>query len=487
MGRTALLVLAVWMGGLATAWAECVSLELLSTVSGYHDATSNDARKARWASVLQALGMDYQTEPMSCADAWHYHDKGAAWAKKWAGVPEAICCVVDAAATPLNNPPQTPNSPPELKAPIPSSVHLRPGEDWVLNLDDHFSDADGDVLAYSWRLHDSDAVTVALSGSVLTVTGAATGAATVTVEAADALTAVVTTVSFQVFETAQQQQQPWTVTFTGHNVRTLSGGTKTLQMSFASEDVDITLGTATVMAIVHLTEDGWVSSYGAYSEAQYFRGSQTSLLADHQLDCSQGKGAIYLEPRRRPLNIRGVFNHGVSVPVGHRLHLLDACGYHPYWTRPAANPPTKRGIHRLVARKNGNKAEIRLHLTGEKSKPIPQGINITIYSQTNLGIGSVPGCALKVVRADPDLNGWHAARDGRSWRYYKHWQCRHSRQSMTTLWALDIEGITTPSIVEVKNVTHGVCARRIIGSSNPRLARCNESYHDGPREVVLKW
>ena len=77
-----------------------------------------------------------------------------------------------------------PNRPPLVTDSIPAqTVHA--GESVTLDLAEHFSDPDGDALAYVAASSAPGVVSVAVSGSDVTVTGVSAGAATVTVTASD--------------------------------------------------------------------------------------------------------------------------------------------------------------------------------------------------------------------------------------------------------------------------------------------------------------
>ena len=84
---------------------QCVSTELHETVRGYHADPPNDAARARWAAVLQAFGDAMGVTAMTADEAQAYHDRGPAWEEKWAGIPEAIECLENAAVGAVVNGP----------------------------------------------------------------------------------------------------------------------------------------------------------------------------------------------------------------------------------------------------------------------------------------------------------------------------------------------------------------------------------------------
>ncbi len=76
------------------------------------------------------------------------------------------------------------NPPPVVERPIPDFALLLGGQPYEVDLDTVFVDPNGDGLAFSFGV-DSDAVSLALNGSVLIVTPSKLGVATVTVTAGD--------------------------------------------------------------------------------------------------------------------------------------------------------------------------------------------------------------------------------------------------------------------------------------------------------------
>jgi len=77
-----------------------------------------------------------------------------------------------------------PNRPPVAGDSIPS-LELSPGGSATVDLTAHFEDPDGDSLSFTAETSDEGVVTAAVSGSVMTVTGAARGEAEITVTATD--------------------------------------------------------------------------------------------------------------------------------------------------------------------------------------------------------------------------------------------------------------------------------------------------------------
>ena len=77
------------------------------------------------------------------------------------------------------------NDPPEAVGVIPDQALEEGGAPVTVDLTPYFTDVDGDVLTYEAVSSDETAVTTAVSGATLTLTAVVTGAATVTVTAAD--------------------------------------------------------------------------------------------------------------------------------------------------------------------------------------------------------------------------------------------------------------------------------------------------------------
>ena len=92
-------------------------------------------------------------------------------------------CGGDGATTPAP-PPPPPNQAPTAALPI-SPQSLTIGTPAMVNLAEHFSDPDGDQLAYMATTSDAGVVSVSVSGSVLTLTPAREGNASVSVTARD--------------------------------------------------------------------------------------------------------------------------------------------------------------------------------------------------------------------------------------------------------------------------------------------------------------
>ena len=76
------------------------------------------------------------------------------------------------------------NQAPEAVGTIPAQT-ITAGQTATVDVSSFFSDPDGDALTYAAESNNTDAVTVSISGSSLTVTGVAAGTATVTVTASD--------------------------------------------------------------------------------------------------------------------------------------------------------------------------------------------------------------------------------------------------------------------------------------------------------------
>lgn len=68
-----------------------------------------------------------------------------------------------------------PNQPPTVSGSIPDQRLSGPGEATTLDVSGHFSDPDGDALAYAAASSDTSVVTVSMAGSAATLTGGSTG------------------------------------------------------------------------------------------------------------------------------------------------------------------------------------------------------------------------------------------------------------------------------------------------------------------------
>ncbi len=79
---------------------------------------------------------------------------------------------------------EAPNRAPEITDSIPPQTLLA-GDTVRLDASEHFSDPDGDALAYSAETSDAAAATASVSGSTVAVTGVSAGTATLTVTARD--------------------------------------------------------------------------------------------------------------------------------------------------------------------------------------------------------------------------------------------------------------------------------------------------------------
>ena len=90
----------------------------------------------------------------------------------------------DAAAAEQSFDVTVPNRGPELADTIPDQ-ELAVGDSTVIELEDYFSDPDGDTLAYAPETSDESVAAVSISGTTLTVQAAAKGTATIKVTATD--------------------------------------------------------------------------------------------------------------------------------------------------------------------------------------------------------------------------------------------------------------------------------------------------------------
>ncbi len=102
-------------------------------------------------------------------------------------VPAVVTLIVLSAAAcgdAATGPAPTPNRPPVRIGAIPTQT-LGVGESVMLNVAEYFNDPDGDALAYSVASSNSATVSVAVAGSVLTVTAITKGVVSVTVTAGD--------------------------------------------------------------------------------------------------------------------------------------------------------------------------------------------------------------------------------------------------------------------------------------------------------------
>ena len=77
-----------------------------------------------------------------------------------------------------------PNRPPEAVGTIPDET-VEVGDEVTVDLSSYFEDPDGDDLSYTARSSSTSVASVSVSGSIMTITGRATGRATITITARD--------------------------------------------------------------------------------------------------------------------------------------------------------------------------------------------------------------------------------------------------------------------------------------------------------------
>mgnify|MGYP003314600052 CR=1 FL=1 len=117
-----------------------------------------------------------------------------------------------------------------------SNLVLDKGQSATFNLEEYFSDADGDKLSYVFESSESSAISCAVQGNTLTVSSISYGTSTVTVRAKDARNATSETSSMKVLVRNTKETAdvfPTTVQST-LNIRTATDGNADILITGAS-------------------------------------------------------------------------------------------------------------------------------------------------------------------------------------------------------------------------------------------------------------